>query len=47
MANYRERADFAATIDAAAGQLGVSPAIIEKDYWVTQALRVLAEDAAV
>ncbi|MBO0815223.1 MAG: nucleotidyl transferase AbiEii/AbiGii toxin family protein [Actinobacteria bacterium] len=44
MASYRERRDFAATIDAAAGQLGVSPAIIEKDYWVTQALRVLARE---
>ena len=44
MASYRDRKDFAATIDAAAGRLGVSATIVEKDYWVTQALRVLARD---
>jgi hypothetical protein len=42
--NYRERPDFAATIDAAAEWLGISAAIVEKDYWVTQALRILAND---
>jgi hypothetical protein len=44
MANYRDRPDFAATIDAAAEHLGVSAVIVEKDYWVTQALHVLARD---
>ncbi len=44
MAIYRGRRDFAATIDAVAERLGVSSAIVEKDYWVTQALRVLARD---
>ena len=44
MANYRARKDFAATIDAAAERLGISAAIVEKDYWVTQALRILARD---
>jgi len=46
VANYRDRPDFAATIDAAAERLGISPAIVEKDYWVTQALRILARDFA-
>lgn len=44
MANFRDRPDFAATIDAAAERLRVSAAIVEKDYWVTQALRKLARD---
>ena len=46
MANYRDRPDFAATNDAAAERLGISAAIVEKDYWVTQALRILARDFA-
>lgn len=32
---------FAATILAAAGQLGVQPLAVEKDYWVCQALRAI------
>ena len=46
MSNYRDRSDFAATIDVAAERLGISAAIMEKDYWVTQALRILARDFA-
>lgn len=41
---FRERDDFEATIDtAAADVLHVNAAIVEKDYWVTQTLRALAE----
>lgn len=44
MANFRDRPDFDASIDAAAERLGFSAAILEKDYWVTQALRILARE---
>jgi len=44
VANFRDRPDFAASIDAAAERLRFSAAIVEKDYWVTQALRILARD---
>jgi Nucleotidyl transferase AbiEii toxin, Type IV TA system len=44
VANFRDRPDFYASIDAAAERLGFSAAIVEKDYWVTQALRILACD---
>lgn len=39
---FRTRGDFEATIDAAAGLLTMDPAIVEKDYWVSQALRRIA-----
>jgi predicted nucleotidyltransferase component of viral defense system len=39
---FRDRSDFHATIAAAEEPLGVSAVILEKDYWVTQVLRVLA-----
>lgn len=42
MGRFRDAAEFAPTIDAAAGQLGISPAAVEKDYWVSEALRALA-----
>lgn len=39
---FRERRDFHDTIDVAASDiLHVNPAVVEKDYWVTQALRAL------
>ncbi len=42
MSALREnRVDFEGAIDAASGLLGLSPAFVEKDYWVTQALRSL------
>lgn len=42
MANLRDNpADFEGAIQAAAGQRGLDPTYIEKDYWVTQVLRVL------
>lgn len=43
MSLLRDRLDFDATIDAAARQIGVNAVIIEKDYWVSQVLRVLAD----
>lgn len=42
MSLLRDRADFDATIDVSATQLGVNAVIIEKDYWASQVLRVLA-----
>jgi hypothetical protein len=39
---FRDSAEFAPTIDAAAAQLGIGPAAVEKDYWVSEALRALA-----
>lgn len=39
---FRDDDEFGATIDAAAEQLGISSTAVEKDYWVTQVLRVLA-----
>lgn len=39
---FRSRSDFDATVGAAADRLAVNPAIVEKDYWVSQALRRLA-----
>lgn len=39
---FRTRGDFEATVDAAADLLNISPAIVEKDYWVSQALRRIA-----
>lgn len=36
MSLLRDRTDFAATIDAAASQLGINAVIIEKDYWRAQ-----------
>ena len=40
----RHQSDFADVIGAAAALLGASSAIVEKDYWVSQVLRGLAED---
>ena len=41
---FRDRSDFEATIDAAGDRLRVDPAIVEKDYWVSQILGALAGD---
>jgi hypothetical protein len=38
-----EREDFPALLEAAANRLGMNPAIVEKDYYVTEALRIIAE----
>ncbi|GBE21015.1 hypothetical protein BMS3Bbin01_00356 [bacterium BMS3Bbin01] len=41
---YRDQAIFQPTIEAAAERLGITAIAVEKDYWVTQALRVLADE---
>lgn len=41
---FRDQAIFEATIEAAAERLGITATAVEKDYWVTQALRVLADE---
>ena len=41
---FRDDPTFGSTLDAAAEILGISPTAIEKDYWVTQVLRVLADE---
>lgn len=41
MAAFRDRGDFEATLDTAAEQLGLVAAVVEKDYWVSQALRAV------
>jgi len=40
---FRDQAVFQPTIEAAAERLGITATAVEKDYWVTQALRVLAD----
>jgi Nucleotidyl transferase AbiEii toxin, Type IV TA system len=42
MTLFRDDEDFADAIDLAAARLNLTSAIVEKDYWVTQALRALA-----
>jgi Nucleotidyl transferase AbiEii toxin, Type IV TA system len=44
VSRFRDLGEFGPTIGAAAEQLGISPTAVEKDYWVTQALRALARD---
>ncbi|HZJ07791.1 MAG TPA: nucleotidyl transferase AbiEii/AbiGii toxin family protein [Nocardioidaceae bacterium] len=41
---FRDTGEFGPTLDAAAEQLGISTTAIEKDYWVSEVLRVLAHD---
>jgi hypothetical protein len=43
MSLYRDRSDFAATLEAAAARRGIDADIVEKDYWVTQVLRALTD----
>ena len=42
MPTFRDSAEFGPTLDAAAERLGISATAVEKDYWVSQVLRVLA-----
>jgi hypothetical protein len=44
MALFRDDPDFAAGIGIAAQQFGLHPQFVEKDYWVTETLRVLATE---
>jgi hypothetical protein len=41
MALFRDDRDFAAGIGIAAQRLGLHPQFVEKDYWVTETVRVL------
>lgn len=41
---FRDKSVFQPTIEAAGEHLGVSAVIVEKDYWVSQALRVLGDE---
>lgn len=43
MALFRDSPEFASTIDAAADRLGIPATAIEKDYWVSQLLRILGQ----
>lgn len=38
---YRDREDFSPTIAAAAESIGLPPIAVEKDYWLSQALRCM------
>lgn len=40
---FRDQSSFQATIEAAAEQLGISATAVEKDYWVSQVLRILTD----
>ena len=44
MARFRDSTEFGPTLDAAAERLGISPTAVEKDYWVSEVLRVLAAE---
>lgn len=39
--HFRDDAIFATTVDTVADQLDISAKAVEKDYWVSQILRVL------
>jgi hypothetical protein len=43
---FRDSAQFGPTVDAAAERLNISPTAVEKDYWVSEVLRVLVEHHA-
>ena len=43
MPQFRDSNEFGPTLDAAAERLGISATAIEKDYWVSQVLWVLAQ----
>jgi predicted nucleotidyltransferase component of viral defense system len=44
VSRFRDAKEFGPTLDAAAERLGISATAVEKDYWVSEALRVLARD---
>ena len=46
VARFADLAEFGPTLDAAAEQLAISPTAVEKDYWVSQVIRVLNRDFA-
>lgn len=44
MTLFRDTPEFEPTLDAAAERLGISPTAVEKDYWVSEVLRVLVAE---
>jgi hypothetical protein len=44
MPRFRDTSEFGPTLDAAAERLEISATAVEKDYWVSEVLRVLAKD---
>lgn len=44
MTRFRETRQFGPTVQAAAESLGISPTAVEKDYWVSEVLRVLVTE---
>jgi hypothetical protein len=44
VARFADLGEFGPTLDAAAERLGISPTAVEKDYWVSEVLRVLGRD---
>jgi predicted nucleotidyltransferase component of viral defense system len=44
VARFAASGEFGPTLDAAAERLGISSTAVEKDYWVSQVLRVLGRD---
>jgi hypothetical protein len=46
VARFADLAEFGPTLDAAAERLSISPTALEKDYWVSQVVRVLSRDFA-
>lgn len=44
MRRFRDTNEFGPTVEAAAERLGISATAVEKDYWVSEVLRVLARD---
>ncbi len=44
MARFRDADEFGPTVDAAAERLRISATAVEKDCWVSQVLRILADE---
>jgi len=41
---FRDTFEFGPTLEAAAERLVISPTAVEKDYWVSEVLRVLVAE---
>ncbi|MGH9087474.1 MAG: nucleotidyl transferase AbiEii/AbiGii toxin family protein [Acidimicrobiales bacterium] len=44
MTRFRDLGEFGPTLDTAAERLGISATAVEKDYWVSEILRILVRD---
>lgn len=44
MTRFRNTTEFGPTLQAAAESLGISPTAVEKDYWISEVLRVLVAE---